>query len=623
MGAFDDLIPGNKKRAGAFDDLIPAQPATPLWQGVGQQVGRGLGLTARDVLQGAGGVVGIASDPIASAMGVPHARETMGMMSDKLGLPSPQTPLERVSGQASEAMVGGAATMGLGSAAPAASIARKVLTANPAMQTVSAASGGAAGGIAHENDATPGMQLLSELAGGIGPSLVTTLPQMALRAIVRGGAAGQQVMQAAIDDFKAAGTTPTIGQATQRPVWRGVESILAKLPGSSGVMTNKAAAQGQELGLNVTNLADTLSPRMDATRAGQSIERGVGQFAQNVGAQRKALYWQADQHIPPNTPMQLPNTQQTLGRLTTPTPGAEATTAGEVNPKISQLAQNVSTDMASGSMPYSAAQAVRSRIGQQLNNTGLTVDKPTAEYSALYGSLSNDMAAAARKQGPEAAQAMSRANTYYKVSADRLKSLDHVVGKDAPEAIFNAAMSGTKDGATTLTKIMRSLPQQATRDVAAAVLKRLGQAPASLQNAATDAFNSSTFLSNWSKFSPAARNALFDRLGPDFRARVDAITRVTSNLRDGSKVFSNPSGTAAAHAQNIGYGALATSGLGALIGHPLPLAITGGGMGLNYTLAQLMTRSAQSAANPTHIPYGVLTPSALGQLQQAQQRKRN
>ncbi len=66
-----------------------------------------------------------------------------------------------------------------------------------------------------------------------------------------------------------------------------------------------------------------------------------------------------------------------------------------------------------------------------------------------------------------------------------------------PEKVFQAAMSGTKDGATTLRAVMRSLPEDGQKAVSAAVIKRMGLANPGAQNAAGDAFSPNTFLTNW------------------------------------------------------------------------------------------------------------------------------
>lgn len=109
-------------------------------------------------------------------------------------------------------------------------------------------------------------------------------------------------------------------------------------------------------------------------------------------------------------------------------------------------------------------------------------------------------------------------------------------------------MAGTKDGATRLRSVMQSLEPEQQQVVAATVFKRMGHATAGNQNASGDIFSPETFLTNYNRMSPEAKSALFDRV-PGLREQADNLADVAENLREGSKVFKNASGTAAAENQ--------------------------------------------------------------------------
>ena len=115
-----------------------------------------------------------------------------------------------------------------------------------------------------------------------------------------------------------------------------------------------------------------------------------------------------------------------------------------------------------------------------------------------------------------------------------------------PEKVFAAAMSGTKEGATTLRTVMKSIPDSSRRIVTAAVVRRLGKATPARQDASGEVFSIQTYLTNWSRLSPEAKSVLFGRFGPKFNRDMNALARLAGNIREGSKVFSNPSGTQAA-----------------------------------------------------------------------------
>lgn len=316
-----------------------------------------------------------------------------------------------------------------------------------------------------------------------------------------------------------------------------------------------------------------------------------------------------DRLIPGNTSVPMMRTQQTLSALTTPTPGARATSGSLINPRIAQLANDMATDLKAGGgagIPYDAVKNIRSRIGEELSDFALSADRPTAQYKRLYAALSQDMEDAARQRGPEVMQAVKRANGYFRASAERLEQLERVVDKNGgPEKVFQAVMSGTKDGGTTLRAVMQSLPKEGQRAVTGAVIKRMGMATPGHQGAAGDTFSAQTFLTNWNNVSAEAKRALFDRHGQQFSANMDQVAKVAENIRNGSKVFANPSGTAnrsAAYGYVISLlGSLGTGHVGAFGG------LAAGGLSANV-LARAFTNPAFVTwlARSTTVPIGAL-----------------
>jgi hypothetical protein len=294
-------------------------------------------------------------------------------------------------------------------------------------------------------------------------------------------------------------------------------------------------------------------------------------------------------------------------------------------PAAKQLDQQVMgrvAAMADGRLPYEAVQKTRTLVGKEIADGGVGADVPRSKWNPLYGGLSRDMKVAADEAGPHARQAWERANRYTRAKSDRQESIAHVVDKNGgPEAIFRAATAGTKEGATTLRALMRSLPEGSRKEVAAAVLNRMGRANSSVQNADGSGFSTNTFLTNWDKLSPQARSALFDRFGPEFRNQVNAITRTADRIRAGSQAFSNPSGTAAAGAQIGGLASLLTAvGTG-------NLGVAGGIIG-GGTLANIVARglthpkAAAWAGQKTPVPASVAIPITLQELLSKDRREK-
>lgn len=589
---------------------------------------RGLGLGARSVVQGIGGLIGAAGGDAFNAYVMPGEqpsyRDAAATLADRMGLPKTQSAGERVGGDVGEAISGTALTMGAGAlaglasrGAPYANRLAQLFTAQPGLQGTSAAAGAGAAGAVRESGGGEGSQLLAGLAGGLAPGVTSASTAAGLRGLVRGRDGAE--MQQRIDDFASLGATPSIGQASGNHGIQGLESLLAGAPTSSGVMTRFAERQADDIGGGLGRMAENLSRNASGERAGRAIERGVQTFSGNVGAQRRALYWQADQHIPQGAMSPMQNTVAELARLTTPDPGAAATTGRMVNPRLQQMLADLQQDMQAngGSIPYESLRRLRTSVGEQMNDFSMTPDTPARELQALYGALSRDMEGVARSIGPEAERAARRANNYTRLSANRLRRVDRVVDKaGGPEAVFNAAMRGTRDGGTVLRSVMQSLPQDGQRAVTAAVIRRMGMpTPGQAGADAAEQFSAATFLTNWNRVSPEARRALFDRHGPGFSRDMDRIARVAETIKEGSKVFQNPAGTANKAAAYT-YGAALVGSL--FTGGTMPLV--GAGIAANG-LARYMTnpRAVHWMARVTEMPRGSV-PGALNAMRAEAER---
>lgn len=613
-------------------DSTEADPATIAPDGWKYGAGRDVAFGGRSVLQGAGGLVGALggdafnhyiTNPIARTIGAQEVgpmREQGAALADRLNLPKAQTGGDRILGDVGEGLTGTALTMGAGGllnagrnalANVAPTVGQRVgnfLSAQPGLQALSTATGVGAASATRESGGGQGAQLAAGLAGGLGPGLASAATGATVRGLIRGRDGAK--MQDTINNFAALGATPSVGQASGNRMVQGVENLLSGAPTSAGVMNRFAERQADDIGGGLQKLADNFSPNASAERAGRAIERGAETLKGNTTAVKRALYWQADRLIPDSTPAPLGNTWQTVVKLTTPDPGATATTGALVQPTIARLRQNLEQDIAAGGgqLTYSALKRIRSDIGEAISNSSpLVPSTDIRELRQLYGALSRDMEGVAKTQGPEAVAAAKRANNYTRAAADRLEQVERVIDKNGgPERVFQAAMSGTRDGGTTLRAVMQSLPKEGQQAVTAAVIKRMGLANPGMQDAAGEAFSAATFLRKWNDVSPEAKRALFDRHGPSFTKDMDRIASVAQNIKDGSKVFANPSGTA-------NRAAALTYGAGLVASLFDPTLVTTGGLVLSGAAANIAARKLTNPnfvkwlAMSTAVPQGAAT----------------
>lgn len=626
----------------------------PQPRGLAQESGRQLGLTARHGLEGIGNFLGIFSDPIAEAGNALFGGEqTMsGLISgeqpsrpfmragelatwaaDSMGLPQPENGFERVVGGASRALVGAAPTLGAGGIASQAPGLTgqfgKALAASPGYQLSASASGGGASEIARESGAGPTGQMLAGLAGATAPANTSALARLA----TRGGEAGRQSMLANLVTFGKSGAgSPSLGQATEGRVARGLEALLARTPGGSGVMARTGDAQQSGMGRQVRQIADSLSTRADPAQAGRAIERGVlgaNGFSANFRRTANSLYSEVDQYLPANSGVDVSKTKAALDSLASPTPGAVNTSRALASSRVGAIRDALEADLTASSasgpfaglgvssrptLPYQALKNLRTRMGDLIADSTFATDVPTKQLRQVYAALTEDLDAAARATGnPRAVQAASRANAYYRAGMNRMEVLERVIDRNGgPEKVFSAATSGTREGATTLRAVLQSLPEDGQKQLAAAVIRRMGRANPSAQDDIGEQFSSERFLTMWNSMAPEAKSALFGRLGPDYVRAMETVAKAAANQRQGAQVFRNPSQTtdAAIQAGTV-FSFLTTLGTG----NVGTAALIGGGVGLANLTARGLTSPTvvKWLARQTQVPFAAL-PVQIAQL---------
>ncbi len=214
-----------------------------------------------------------------------------------------------------------------------------------------------------------------------------------------------------------------------------------------------------------------------------------------------------------------------------------------------------------GTLPFEAMKQLRSRIGELIGDSALAPDGATRQLRRLYGAMSDDLSQAAIATGDQRViQAASRANNYYHAGMQRVDDIERVVDRSGgPEAVYKALFNNSREGGTTLRKVMQSLDGQAQRDLAATTLRRLGKANPSAQDELGEVFSPETYLTNWSRMAPEAKRALFDRFGPSFSKDMDAVAAATAKVRAANQTLPNNSGSAVVAGQTTAFGGMALS----------------------------------------------------------------
>jgi hypothetical protein len=542
-------------------------------------------------------------DPSSRAY-VPSNTQGATTVANAAGFPTPATPGERIGSAVVRAL-------------PSAALAPEA----PIAGAISAGLGGAASQTVAEAGGSPLQQTLAGLAAGSLPAAGAGVAALT-RAATRGGAAGQAAMQARLADAAASNTPLTAGQATGSRFLQTVEGSGSKVWGG-GPYRAVADQQTESLGNSVDHIVDSLSQGADTspTAAGEAINKGVAATRQSMKTAEKAAYDNVDQYVPPATGIDISGTLSKLEGMATPTAGAEATTADMIPARIQQLRNNLAADVAANggsALPYSAVRALKTALGNAIDWGFSPADPVTnGALKSVYGSLKDDITTGVSAVSPEAQQAVKAADALHAANQTRLDLLNSVVNKaGGPEAVYQAATNGTKQGATKIAGVMGALNADQANVVRATVLNRLGRAPAGMQGATGDTFNASSFLTNWAKLAPEAKTALFGSSGTpnSLRAGLDSLANTMGTIRQ-STLFKNPSGTGEAVGHGAGLFALLEGTGAAAMGHPGHLAALGGAIAGNNILARALTnpRTVAWLAQSTKLPVSAL-PNAVLQL---------
>jgi hypothetical protein len=496
--------------------------------------------TAAGLNRGLAGLLGLPVDTVANAINLGLAGA--GTVATAAGRPDLAPNLiERPFG-GSESIAAGLNKVGIGTTNPSPNDAPSRLLytggtivggsmvpgAKP-LQTAAAAAGGA---------------LANEVLGPEYTGVGAMVPGGAMQGAQAAKTAVANRVQPRMETFRQVGTEPSVGQATELNFIQGLETLLSRFPGGQGLYRQFSQRQNQQLG-------NTTRTGVSAEDAGRAIEQGTQDFIGRTKQTWQQLDNDVAAKIPAGARFAPANTVQALDQLTSAIPGAEKTTAALVNPKIAEIKANVAADLQAnnGVMPYEALRALRTRVGSMIDDS-LVSGVPQRELKKLYGALSQDLGAAADQAG--AGAEFARQNQYYRARMDRIEqTLDRVLGK-TPEDTFARFMPKDADQVTTVRAVMRSLEPDQRQIVTDAVVNRLGRATPGVQNEVGDVFSPERFLTSWNKLSDGAKEQLF--ADPKMRRNLDALAKVSENLRIGAKVFANPSGTAGAAApMGIGY----------------------------------------------------------------------
>lgn len=314
-----------------------------------KDIPRQLGLTVRHGVEGMADFAGVFSNPIAwlsnEAFGtrIPSLRTATSGVLDRMGLPQPRTPTERVVGDASRLLAGGGGMVKGAQLASRVAPALAPLAARPGLQASSAVGSGLAGGYTRETGGDPTSQFVASLVGGVAApvavaglsaggnyvrNLVNSIrdvkpPQVNIQitnaieqagykpsnvpksvmnqleadaaAAMRQGELSPDAMRRLVD-YRMVGATPARGNLTLNPVDITRQKNLAKIGAnsSSANLQGLAMRENDNTGTMLRNLNEMgANTTDDAFAAGQRVIGGLGRTADARQGEINAAYTNA------------------------------------------------------------------------------------------------------------------------------------------------------------------------------------------------------------------------------------------------------------------------------------------------------------------------------------------
>lgn len=621
----NQAAPVPKKRNGSGSDLVDTGNAvgTGYFRGLTRLAGLPVDTVANVMDLGkaaiGSGYQAVTGKPAPDALQIGDRRQVVGSgdwLIDKLSQTAPGNLMLNPSNPEYEGGVAQAVGGGLNA------VIRPQSAAQAVNQAILGSTSGAAGNAAYQVTGDPALAVAASLT----PSGIQQAAVHGTKAAVRGAnpfssksmdAKGAEMRQRVQDLQNAGVENPTLGLASGNRILGGVENILQSTPGAVGVMSRARDQAVSGMQRRTEEAAQTASSNRGTMESGRAIQGGLASFKDQFKQGQERLYGKLDNFIQGQTPTSVENTRKMLTELNADIPGApemskffkngkiqslEAALASDTghapkNTLQAALARNPLFDGATGQpmrprpmptdeLPWEAVKKTRTMVGKELADSTPFSDVPRSKWNPLYGALSSDMGVAANAAGPGATHAFNRATDYTRAGMGRLDRVAPFADMKAPEQAFVAMERAARENVSTLQAVKKTLPQDARGSVAGTIIERLGRANNSSQNESGTAWSPESFLTNWNKMTPKARDELFSGFkdSAQVKSSVESVAKAASMMRDSSKMWANPSGTGANLFARGLLGAVGVGGGAASLGllNPMvPLGIGAGMLGAN------------------------------------------
>ena len=428
----------------------------------------------------------------------------------------------------------------------------------------------------------------------------------------------KELAKKSIQDAQELGVKiPTAGVATNSPIIQFIEKRLEQFPTGAG----KFRDTFDEFKRNIVSATDEISQKyskesgIEGGEIGSEIRKGINKAKFKFLADQTKLYDEAFDLVGDGAKGELKNLKKLKADLLVKynqNPKAFGEYMGGSLKKIEDILSQ------EGVMDLKALRELRTAIRLSTDATGIGtvgITKPQSRYmTKVYEALTDDIKGIVLASGGEkAAKAMAKADAYTanRMKLDVVPVINKILDMDTDLKAYNFLVQGSKESSDQLKRVLRNLPENERNFVKASMLNRLGYQKPGGAKLESD-FSVNSFLTNFSKLSNSAKDALFDK---DTKARqsLDKIVDLLENFKS-AQSYANVSKTGDMIATAmafvpLGYGGFMVQG-GDLISGGLTMA---SGLIPPHYMSKLVTNekfinwiadaSPKMGRNPADIPF--------------------
>lgn len=500
---------------------------------------KGLGRGTGDIVESVGDIGGmlggnLIGTGINRAFGYDQNFDMGSKLREFTGLPDNPDPYSSAINKG-----GAAALTGAGAARAVSSMLQgaprqvaNIVGQTPLRDMVAGGSAGLSSEVARQNDVGPVGQLAAGLAGGMagygGASALARAPRIPTEFANAANRQGVDMLPA-----DAGGVVPKIMTTASRTS-----------PISASPVANAAQRAQSQMSAAARRAAESQGPIETTDLAGEAVRAAAARHTAKTRDIGNTLYRQAYKEtagLNIKSPRAVAMIDEQIAALRQ---------APETNSSAINELTRLRSDLTNG-MTVEGLHNLRSTISSGVFDGLLRSGPDKARYKAIRAAISDDMFNTLNSYGlTNAANKLRRADTYW---AQRVEQIDQVlqpiIGREGQKggeqivATLESMARGNAGGNKRLSRLMKEMTPEEAGQVRAVVVDRLGRATPGQQTAEGTAFSAGTFLTNWNRMTPQAKQTMFG--DKSLRQNLDDIALLAERMK-ASQAMANHSNTGAA-----------------------------------------------------------------------------